>query len=74
MTSTFKIESHLVRFENSIFGKEKIFVNEKEKSSKYSIAGIKHNFKIGNEVFSVNSKYHIFDNLLFTWKYLVTIF
>lgn len=59
--TVFQIETHQIKFINSIFGREKIFVDGKEKSSKYSIFGTDHNFKIKENNYSLMSSYKQFD-------------
>ncbi|WP_157480554.1 hypothetical protein [Gillisia sp. CAL575] len=44
--TTFHIDSHQIKFENSIFSKEKVILDGEEKSSRYSFIGTKHKFKI----------------------------
>jgi len=66
----FKIDSHQIKFENPIFGKEKIILDGEEKSSRYSITGTKHKFKIKEDDFSINTKYNMFDKSVIQLKVL----
>jgi len=59
--TVFKIDSNQIKFINSIFGREKIIVDGKEKSNKYSLSGTDHNFKIKDNDFSIISSYNQFD-------------
>ena len=62
------IDSHQLRFENSIFRKEKIILNNEVISSRYSITGTKHTFRIENDKYSIISKYNMFDKTVIHLK------
>jgi len=61
INTVFKIDSNEIKFTNSIFGREKLSVDGKEKSNKYSLSGTDHNFKIKEDHFSFVSSYKQFD-------------
>ncbi len=68
--TTFHIDSHQIKFENSVFSKEKVILDGEEKSSRYSFIGTNHKFKIESEDFSIISKYNIFDKSVIQLKVL----
>ncbi|WP_155827824.1 hypothetical protein [Gillisia sp. JM1] len=68
--TTFHIASHQIKFKNSIFSKEKVILDGEEKSSRYSINGTNHKFKIESEDFSIITKYNMFDKSVIQLKLL----
>jgi hypothetical protein len=52
----FKIGENKVLFNNSILGTETVFLNDEKVSSKMSILGKKHYFKINNEEYILKVK------------------
>lgn len=61
INTIFNIDDKQIKFINSIFGREKIIVDGKEQSSKYSFSGTNHNFKVKNDDFSMVSSYKQFE-------------
>lgn len=59
----FNIENHKIEFLNSVFGIEKVLLNGKTVSEKFSFSGIKHKLNLNSENFILKSKYKQFDKM-----------
>ncbi|PQB06806.1 hypothetical protein BST83_06275 [Polaribacter filamentus] len=57
----FNIENHKIEFMNSVFGIEKVLLDGKTVSEKFSFSGIKHKLNLNSENFILKSKYKQFD-------------
>ena len=61
----YNIESDKIEFYNSYLGIEKILLNEKKVSEKFSITGTEHKFKINSSEFVITTEYKLFDDYKF---------
>jgi len=57
----FNIDNHKIEFMNSVFGIEKVLLNGKTVSEKFSFSGIKHKLNLNSENIILKSKYKQFD-------------
>ncbi|OBX23281.1 hypothetical protein LX77_03759 [Gelidibacter algens] len=56
----FNIDANKIEFLNSKFGLERVLINGKKISSKFSITGIAHKFKLNSKDYILKSKYTLF--------------
>jgi len=61
----YNISQDKIEFYNSYVGIEKVLVNGKKVSKKYSITGAEHPFKINDEEFMLTTEYELFQDRKF---------